>query len=153
MGEELPETVDKTFAEYIRLQNYRVMTYNGRLIDLTDEEAEHAKRVVYQLARARPEMAKKLETFYRRMRVKFRVLEGEDSADIIAAFDSIVDGTIKILAGPDFALCLKCLKADHPFGEEPELSRCARCKSITYCCRRAQKEDWRIRHKEICKKE
>ena len=153
MSDALPVTVDPTFAKYLRLQNYRVMTYNGRAIDLDDDEAAHAKAVALELARTRPDNAKNLETFYRRMRVKFRVLEGEDAADVINAYDSIADGTIKILAGPDFALCLDCLKANHPFGDEPELSRCSRCKSITYCCKKAQKEDWRIRHKKICPKE
>jgi hypothetical protein len=28
--------------------------------------------------------------------------------------------------------------------------RCASCKSVTYCCKRCQASDWKMRHKQVC---
>jgi len=141
---------DKNAEAYARLQSYNVVTYNGRALELGPVAALTARATMAEVLRRHPASFMQLEEMFRRMHVIFLV--ALDPTELISLCDSLKKRQYQLLLGPDYMLCTDCIMKDIPHGDPFDLKRCGQCHKIKYCCKVAQKRDWAMRHKAVCKK-
>jgi hypothetical protein len=143
-------SVDKNVEAYARMQNYNIVTYNGRALDLAPVAALTARATMAEVLRRHPVSFMQLEGVFRKMHVIFQVALDPD--ELIRLCDTLKKQEFQVLVGPDYMLCTDCIMKDLPHGDAFNIKKCGQCHRTKYCCKVAQRRDWAMRHKAVCKK-